>query len=227
MNEYLISLSNPLLRGKQTDDRPVIQPFYYPIVGLLNSRVISAHAVARQLLYRIHLYSNLARWHYLYAMVTGHDEISRFARITSFFCLVMFSFALNACTISGATFNGESSLIQTKDMVPQRWWYEAIKAVLVIFPIAQVLPAFFRLISMRHEDFDRWEISDVQYAKEKVKPKVVFGMDGIEKRSDLKTLRFKIGSTAVFDLLNPVVQEEKNAPPKQAEQTIPLHRVLD
>ena len=222
MNEYLISLSNPLLRGKQTDDRPVIQPFYYPIVGLLNSRVISAHAVARQLLYRIHLYSNLARWHYLYAMVTGHDEISRFARITSFFCLVMFSFALNACTISGATFNGASSLIQTKDMVPQRWWYEAIKAVLVIFPIAQVLPAFFRLISMRHEDFDRWEISDVQYAKEKVKPKVVFGMDGIEKRSDLKTLRFKVGSTAVFDLLNPVVQEDKNAPPKQAEQMIKL-----
>ena len=222
MNEFLISLSNPLLRGKQTDDRPVIQPFYYPIVGLFNSRVISAHAVAVRLLYRIHLYSSFARWHYLYAMISGHDEISRFARITCFFCLVMVSFALNACTISGATFNGVGSLIQTKDMVPQRWWYEAIKAVLVIFPLAQVLPAVFRLISMRHEDFDRWEISDVQYAKEKIKPKVVFGMDGIEKRSDLKTLRFKIGNTAVLDLLNPIVQEDKSAPPKQAEQTIKL-----
>ena len=226
MNEYFISLSNPLLRGRKTDDRPIIQPFYYPIVGLFNSRVIAAHTIARNLLYRIHFYNSLARWHYLYSIITGHDEISRFARLTIFFCLVMFSFALNACTISGATFNGVGSLIQTPDSVPSRWWFEAIKGMLVIFPIAQVLPAFFRMISMRHEDFDRWEVSDVLYSKDKVKPKVVFGNDGLEKRSDLKTLRFKIGSTAVFDLLNPIVGHDKHAPQQVADQEVTITELI-
>jgi hypothetical protein len=227
INEYLISLSNPALRGKPTDDLPVIQPFYYPIIGLANSRVIAAHAMSKKLFFRILLYGSFARWHYLYAMITGHDDISRFARITSFFCLVMFSFALNACTLSGATINGQQSLLQTEDIDPSQWWYESIKSLMVIFPIAQVLPAFFRLVSMRHEDFDRWEVSDVQIGRVKVQSKEVFGPEGLEKRSDLKTLRFKIGSTAIFDLLNPVIQENRNAPPKKSRQKISFTELVE
>ena len=225
-NEYLISMSNPSLRGRlnENDDAPIIQPFYYPIIALAHSQVIAAHAVSKRLVWRIHFWGSFRKWHYLYAMVTGQDEISRLARITSLFCLVMLSFAINACTISGATINGKHSLIQTEDSVPSRWWQEAIKAVLVLFPMAQVLPAIFRMISMRHDDFDRWEVSDVVLAKQQANAKEIFAMDGVEKRSDLKTLKRRIGSTAVFDLLNPIVQEDTNMPQKAVRQSLALKR---
>jgi hypothetical protein len=57
-------------------------------------------------------------------------------------------------------------------------------------------------------------------AKEKAKPKLVFG--DLEKKSDLKSLRNTIGSSVVIDLLNPIVQEDKNAPRKPVPQEVTL-----
>lgn len=201
-NEYLLQQQSggapaPVRPAEPT--LPTVMPIYFPVLMLLQSKVVAAQDLLRGALFRLHLRKSFGRWHYVYALYTGRDEIVVFARVTCLFSVVLTIFTLSAV------------LISDNDITTKRWYEASLHVIWTIFPLAQVFPAFFRLVSWRHGTFDRFEDSDI-YHGPLIEPQVVYGPQGTEKKTRLKDLKKTLGRDVLYAGLKDEAYQDGAAP---------------
>ncbi len=140
----------------------------------------------------IHTYSWISYYIYTYTYTHIHTHTHtckyihthKHAHTQCTVTVVMAGFAINAMLIA----TGESGTLE--------WYLAAIRTCFFLMPFAQFLPSCFRLVSKDHSSFNVRENVQVYEAEETV-ARPLFGPNGLERKTRLRTLRKRFGSAAI------------------------------